>query len=228
MMPFFTNLEYWKNRYKNVNESKEKLVGYINFNKEKYNEINEIFKSLLLEKIIVNSNKKYLKFKQEIKFPINLVDLGVGVAGRWIDFLSKDLFNGNVQYFGYDIMPEAIENLKTTYKKENYHFYVINEDGILQNLPNEINFIWTHEVLQHVIDDNLMYFYFEQLSKNFKGIGLITENVFDHPGREYIKFRKPFEYENMFKKFDIKYELILTYDKGIKEPHNTWLIWKGI
>jgi len=202
-------------------------VGVFADEKMTEEEINKIFKEKLLN--IVKRKLIFQVFCEQYS-NINLIDLGVGVAGRWINFLTNELLhNKNIRYFGYDIMPEAIDILTKKYlNNNNFSFYQISEDGVLENLPNKVNFIWTHEVLQHVIDDELLYFYFEQLSKNFEGLGLVTENVFTHPGREYIKFRRPSEYENLFKKFEINYKHILTYDKGIKEPHNTWLIWKDI
>jgi SAM-dependent methyltransferase len=186
-MSFDFNKEYWNNRYKTV--AKERIVGHIDWSKEKYDEEN------------IKWIGYFNKLLSLIENPIdNILELGCGI-GRWKPFLSS-----YGKYHGCDIVED--------YNRD-FAFEPIKE-GVIPFADKKFDLIWTCVVLQHVMDEDLLNFYAKQFFDRTVDSGhlLITENTSKNKDSNYIKFRDRSFYENLFTTVGFK---LLAKDSFVSE-----------
>ena len=150
---------------------------------------------------------------------INILDVGCG-SGNFFIYL-----NASIKNFFYKGIDFNINQIKSS-KIDKNNFKIFNQDLRKNWFFGEFDFVWSSEVIEHIIDDNS---FFENLTKSTKKNGYI---IITTPHYEsYINFADKFkwtkevskvedgghvklgynlnELENFAKKFDLK--LIETY-----------------
>ena len=204
---FNTNLDYWINRYTEMNG--KNVVGRRDWNDEQFNEENAKWAS------------KISPFLDQIQ-PTKILDFGCGI-GRWVPLLTSY----TKDYFGCDITDFATKLLKETFSE-------IPEKNISlldnNNIPfgrNKFDLIWTCVVLQHVIDNNLLEYYLKQFHNRLKKGGhvICTENVLNAKNSAYMTFREIDEYQQFFVKAGFSFVDKTTFISS-KEPHAVMLFKK--
>ena len=203
---FNNNIDYWINRYSEMNG--KNVVGRRDWSQDQFNEENAKWAS------------KISPFLDLIK-PTKILDFGCGI-GRWVPLLTaytKD-------YYGCDIIEQAIKTLIETYEIESKNVSLVENNSIPFG-RNKFDLIWTCVVLQHVIDDDLLKHYLKHFSNRLKKGGhvICTENVLNAKSSSYMRFREIDEYQELFTNSGFTFVDKTTFISS-KEPHAVMLFKK--
>jgi len=194
------NIEYWSKRYRNLGG--KKTVGNKKWTNEEYINEQTRFESFIYPYIS--------KLKGD-----SVLDFGCGI-GRRNQFLKQSYS----KYYGVDIVKSAINSARRSYHGDNFEL-ITNNNIPFKNIKFDL--IWTNVALQHIVDEELLIHYINQFKDllSEEGHVLIVENTSEAKNNNYISFRKPIEYINLFYNcgFEPLRDSIYYYDEGSKEPH---------
>lgn len=220
-MEFNNNKDYWIKRYNQMDT--KQVVGRKDWTNKKYN--NEFIKwEKYLHKILIKNNI--------IDNINNVLELGCGI-GRWVSSFQKSIkiyyTTNNIinyiiksiasNYYGCDIIEYALDKARELNKSKYCHFELIKNNTIPFN-DKKFDLVFTCVCLQHIIDDNLLNHYMNQIYNrlNDNKYILIIENITKTKSNDYIKFRTKENYETILK--ENKFEIIdfLIFESS-NEPH---------
>jgi SAM-dependent methyltransferase len=174
------NYNYWAKRYKD--KGGEKTVGQSSWSDEQYS--NFILESTPILKDIL----------QKHCTPTSILDFGCGI-GRWIPLLES-IFD---IYFGVDIIEDPIKQCQKYFPNSKV---ALMKNHIIPAEKESFDNVWTYVTLQHIVDldllDNYVHQFYNLLKTN--GICIITENCSGNRTNDYMSFRPPEVYINIFEK----------------------------
>ena len=184
------NKEYWIKRYKD--KGGIRTVGRSNWTQEDYDKF-MIKVTPIVKEIIIKECKL-----------TSILDFGCGI-GRWIPLLDE-LFE---EYYGVDLIEQAVNECRDNFNNN----ILLLTDSKIPLEENIVDNIWTYVTLQHVIDLELLENYIQQFYKLLKpdGVCVITENSCGNRTNNYMSFRPPKIYMDMFT--NNGFEFINRYDK---------------
>ena len=196
-MSYNYNKSYWNDRYSKVGG--KRTVGKRDWSEDQYSKF-------------ISQHSKVLKLCLEAYCKLGLIlDFGCGV-GRWVSLLNS-VFD---DYIGVDITEQAIIESQKTYPDKK--FLHMSGDFNINICPQTI---WTHVVLQHIIDDDLLQHNIAQFYNiiDDNGTVVITESHNDNKifKNHYISHRSSDEYQSLFN--NIGFETI--YCKELIPQHHT-------
>lgn len=209
MTEFNTNIEYWKNRYNQMDPTQ--VVGHRKWSTDEYSEENKKWENIIksvIDKDIPDNRKQ------------NVLDFGCGIC-RWYHLLNKHFNN----YFGCDIVKDVVESNKSNIPD-------IGMESILDSrIPFgdiEFDMIFSCVVMQHVIDNGLLSHYIEQFTTRLRDGGylMLIENTSDNKDSNYIKFRKKIDYISECVKLRLKFVKEESFFSTNNEEHSLLLFKK--
>jgi len=171
------NKKYWDQRYSDMGG--KRTVGKHNWSDEQY------------EKFIQEHSDSLKECLQDHTKKGMVVDIGCGI-GRWIPLLES-VYD---KYLGADISSQAIKEASVLYPQKSFMLI----DDYFQ-LKITVQTIWTHVVLQHIIDDGLLRLYAERFFENIdeEGTVVITESCKEVQTRNhYMAHRSYHDYKSLF------------------------------
>lgn len=135
----------------------------------------------------VEFNKNYIQFVRDfiIKNKVKtVVDIGCG-DWQFSDQIYNDL---DVKYEGYDCVKHLIDEHKKIFSgKNNYHFYHINGDNIINSIhTNNPDLIILKDVIQHWTNENILRF-FDSIHTSLKFKKILLTN--DHSSSDNIDIK---------------------------------------